>query len=233
MSGQMRIKTDYDKAIHETGHCVVAYVLGGSRLADEAMLSIVNDLENDRGGVALFHRKHEHGIAGVVGFGGYVAENIQSKQQVDIGGKDIEDILSDCSEIWGRARLPGECEDCDEDACTTHINRFANSLYVLTQEDYDADQEEKAVLADHLLLIGALCARSSKNITLKPSSPFVRKCDFSVLARLADTARDVLMKHWAVVLELAEWLDREKEIPNREVQAFLIRKLDLACRPLP
>jgi hypothetical protein len=201
--------------------------LGGCRLAEGAMLSIVEDLENQRGGVAFFQGRHERGIAGTVGFAGGVAQNIQSNQWVEIGGKDVTDILSDCAEIYDTT-YSSVCLDCDDGSCGAHVNRFQQSLYILSNEDYKPDQEEQATLDDHLLLINSLCTRSSKYITLKPSSSSDRNSDFKVFAKLADTARETLIKHWPVVVELAEWLDREKEISNEKVHGFLLQRLKQA-----
>ncbi len=142
-----------------------------------------------------------------------------------IGGKDVDDVLSDCSLIFDAA-YSSICPDCDDgSSCDVHTNRFRDSRYILNTADYKPDPEEEATLNDHLLLLRSLCDRRSKSITLKPSSPPERKSDFAVFAKLADTARDILTKHWPVVVALADWLDREKEIPNQDVHDFLMQRL--------
>ncbi len=214
----------FDKAIHECGHVVVGVLVGG-HLAEGLPLSIKEEPEYQRGGVTHFLGLKGRAF-GVESFAGFVAENIKfpDQQVVILGGKDVYDILDACSQVESDKH---EAECRDETCC--FVDRFIESAQAYDRDDRGNADEEKKIWGDHAHMIYCLCSLPSQKIPIKTPMGPERRADFELLASLADEARELLTKHLRVVLELAEWLDGEKEIPNREVHDFLMQKL----RPLP
>jgi len=198
-------------AIHECGHVVVCYSVGGRIRTGPDSLSIVPKPEEFQSGNSRLEAPWDK--KAISDFAGGLAERIANPDQaVTTIAKDIGDILTSCGMFL---------DQIEGDPFVDAENAYYNDR--LRKKSGQPPQEKEAWEAyDNMI-----------QFLVNGSPEPGRNDEFELLSGFAEQSRAYLQRHWSIVEELADRLVKKKVMSGEEVHQILTTQYGFVCEPLP